>query len=115
MPKLSVEERSELFALLFELSLRAEYLLVLGLGKRPFIRDGQGWARWDLGNWKIGRPEGFGGREESDDEDDEEEDDELWEAKVKARQGAREEEAKLSKTEIIRDRWVALLHSILTA
>ncbi|KAI9094294.1 hypothetical protein DFS34DRAFT_628876 [Phlyctochytrium arcticum] len=51
---------SELFALLYELSTRAQWLLVIAPGKRPEIREGWGWERWDMGRWEL-----LGGRGEA--------------------------------------------------
>lgn len=46
-----VESPSELFALLWELSANAHWLVVLAPHKKPEIKDGWGWAKWDCETW----------------------------------------------------------------
>ncbi|KAI0754897.1 hypothetical protein C8Q80DRAFT_1247769 [Daedaleopsis nitida] len=46
-----IEKPSELFALLWELSLKARWLVVLAPHKRPEIKDGWGWCKWDVDTW----------------------------------------------------------------
>ena len=60
-----VQSPSELFALLYELSGKAMWLVVIGPTKLPHVSDavrpsaeqqikeGWGWVRWDLGAWKA--------------------------------------------------------------
>lgn len=49
-----VTDTSELFSLLWELSSRATWLFVIAPGKRPEIKEGWGWRRWDLKRWDVG-------------------------------------------------------------
>ncbi|CDZ98186.1 hypothetical protein [Phaffia rhodozyma] len=67
------KKKSEFWALLWELSLRAEWLVVLNTNKRPVIGESTGWARWDLANWRIARQEGFGGKKEDEEDEEDEE------------------------------------------
>ncbi|KAI0712250.1 hypothetical protein C8Q76DRAFT_622592 [Earliella scabrosa] len=56
-----IEKPSELFALLWELSLKARWLVVLAPHKRPEIKDGWGWCKWDVDTWsecRMGDPVG---------------------------------------------------------
>ncbi|KAG9315574.1 hypothetical protein JVU11DRAFT_3210 [Chiua virens] len=46
-----VEPSSELFALLWELSTKANWLVVLAPHKKPEIKEGWGWVKWDSGCW----------------------------------------------------------------
>ncbi|KAI0335824.1 hypothetical protein GY45DRAFT_1342389 [Cubamyces sp. BRFM 1775] len=46
-----VEKPSELFALLWELSTKARWLVILAPHKRPEIKDGWGWCKWDVDTW----------------------------------------------------------------
>ncbi|KAI6039675.1 hypothetical protein EDC04DRAFT_2568161 [Pisolithus marmoratus] len=46
-----VESPSELFVLLWELSINARWLIVLSPHKKPEIKDGWGWVKWDCENW----------------------------------------------------------------
>ncbi|KAF9236521.1 hypothetical protein BU15DRAFT_89137 [Melanogaster broomeanus] len=46
-----IESSSELFALLWELSTKARWLIVLAPHKKPEIKDGWGWVKWDCDNW----------------------------------------------------------------
>ncbi|KAJ3013825.1 hypothetical protein HKX48_005500 [Thoreauomyces humboldtii] len=48
-----VADPSELFSLLWELSTRATWLLVVSPGKKPDVKEGWGWARWDVSRWKA--------------------------------------------------------------
>ena len=41
----------ELFAVLWALSLRAKWLVIIGPHKRPHIKPQWGWTRYDLTNW----------------------------------------------------------------
>lgn len=99
-----VEEKkkmdSELFSLLWELSGRADWLVVLNTGKKPAIRDGSGWIRWDLSNWAPAPHQGFGGKKAGQDEDEEDEDEDEEEELAGA------EEVKDSAIEVLRDRSV---------
>ncbi|KIJ55122.1 hypothetical protein M422DRAFT_41190 [Sphaerobolus stellatus SS14] len=45
-------EPSELFSLLWELSLKARWLVVLEPHKKPEIKDGWGWELWDSSAWQ---------------------------------------------------------------
>jgi hypothetical protein len=56
-------EPSELFALLYELSTKCRWLAVVAPHKKPEIKDGWGWERWDLKNWsRAGEAVYAGGR-----------------------------------------------------
>ncbi|KAL4064859.1 hypothetical protein V8B97DRAFT_1198241 [Scleroderma yunnanense] len=46
-----VESPSELFALLWELSTKASWLVILAPHKKPEIKDGWGWVKWDCNSW----------------------------------------------------------------
>ncbi|KAF8558371.1 hypothetical protein OG21DRAFT_1586242 [Imleria badia] len=46
-----VKSSSELFALLRELSTKAHWLVVLAPHKKPEIKDGWGWVKWDSESW----------------------------------------------------------------
>ncbi|KAI0766391.1 hypothetical protein BD413DRAFT_636169 [Trametes elegans] len=46
-----IEKPSELFALLWELSTKARWLVVLAPHKRPEIKEGWGWCKWDVDTW----------------------------------------------------------------
>ncbi|RDX53373.1 hypothetical protein OH76DRAFT_1399274 [Lentinus brumalis] len=46
-----IEKPSELFALLWELSLKSRWLVILAPHKRPEIKDGWGWCKWDVESW----------------------------------------------------------------
>ncbi|KAH9891721.1 hypothetical protein C8Q73DRAFT_85284 [Cubamyces lactineus] len=46
-----IEKPSELFALLWELSTKARWLVILAPHKRPEIKDGWGWCKWDVDTW----------------------------------------------------------------
>ncbi|KAI0086570.1 hypothetical protein BDY19DRAFT_960585 [Irpex rosettiformis] len=46
-----IESPSELFALLWELSTKCRWLIVLAPHKKPEIKDGWGWSKWDVDNW----------------------------------------------------------------
>jgi len=61
-------EASELFALLYELSTKCRWLAVIAPHKKPEIKDGWGWERWDLKNWnRAGEAVYAGGRGGEDD------------------------------------------------
>ncbi|KAH7103300.1 hypothetical protein BKA62DRAFT_696462 [Auriculariales sp. MPI-PUGE-AT-0066] len=47
-----VPDSSGLFGLLWNLSTRARFLAVIGPHKKPEIRDGWGWMRWDPSAWQ---------------------------------------------------------------
>jgi hypothetical protein len=94
---------SELFSLLWELSGRADWLVVLNTGKKPAIRDGSGWIRWDLANWAPAPHQGFGGKKAGQDEDADEEDEDEEEEEI-----AGSEEKKDSAIEVMRDRSVTV-------
>ncbi|TPX56054.1 hypothetical protein PhCBS80983_g04819 [Powellomyces hirtus] len=49
---------SEIFSLLWELSTRAEWLLIIAPGKKPEIKEGWGWTRWDIGRWCAANGDG---------------------------------------------------------
>ena len=56
-------EPSELFALLYELGTKCRWLAVIAPHKKPEIKYGWGWERWDLKNWnRAGEAVYAGGR-----------------------------------------------------
>jgi hypothetical protein len=60
-------EPSELFALLYELSTKCRWLAVIAPHKKPEIKDGWGWERWDLKSWnRAGEAVYAGGRSGED-------------------------------------------------
>ncbi|OCH91891.1 hypothetical protein OBBRIDRAFT_825085 [Obba rivulosa] len=50
-----VESPSELFALLWELSTKARWLIIIAPHKKPDIKDGWGWCKWDVDAWQESR------------------------------------------------------------
>ncbi|KAJ3516599.1 hypothetical protein NLJ89_g1028 [Agrocybe chaxingu] len=46
-----IENPSGLFALLSQLSLKARWLVVLAPHKKPEIKEGWGWRKWDVAKW----------------------------------------------------------------
>ncbi|KAI3603083.1 hypothetical protein WG66_014943 [Moniliophthora roreri] len=46
-----VESPSELFSLLWELSTKARWLVVLAPHKKPEIKEGWGWSKWNVDTW----------------------------------------------------------------
>ncbi|TEB22747.1 hypothetical protein FA13DRAFT_1740667 [Coprinellus micaceus] len=42
---------SELFSLLWELSTKTRWLVVLAPHKKPEIKEGWGWQKWDISSW----------------------------------------------------------------
>ncbi|KAJ9127827.1 hypothetical protein QFC24_000111 [Naganishia onofrii] len=67
-----VGDHSEMFSLLDELSRRAKWLVVLAPHKKPEIKEGWGWVRWDIATWQDGRSKLYSGEDHGDDEDAEE-------------------------------------------
>lgn len=47
-----IESPSELFSLLWELSTKVKWLVVLAPHKKPEIKEGWGWTKWDTENWR---------------------------------------------------------------
>ncbi|KAI0051136.1 hypothetical protein FA95DRAFT_1486100 [Auriscalpium vulgare] len=47
-----IQTPSELFALLWELSTKCRWLVILAPHKKPEIKDGWGWVKWDIASWK---------------------------------------------------------------
>jgi len=47
-----IESPSELFALLWELSTKSRWLIILAPHKKPEIKDGWGWTKWNVGAWE---------------------------------------------------------------
>ncbi|EJT97863.1 hypothetical protein DACRYDRAFT_71540, partial [Dacryopinax primogenitus] len=43
---------SELFSLLYELSLKSKWLVVIAPHKKPEIKPGWGWVRWNISKWQ---------------------------------------------------------------
>ncbi|GLB38300.1 putative fungal protein [Lyophyllum shimeji] len=50
-----VETPSELFSLLWELSSKTRWLVVLAPHKKPEIKEGWGWCKWDIESWTSRR------------------------------------------------------------
>jgi len=46
-----IEDNSELFSLLWMLSTRSKWLIVLAPHKKPEIKPGWGWTKWDVEKW----------------------------------------------------------------
>jgi len=46
-----IETSSELFALLWELSTKSRWLVILAPHKKPDIKDGWGWTKWNVATW----------------------------------------------------------------
>lgn len=46
-----VETPSQLFGLLWELSQKARWLVVIAPHKKPEMKYGWGWQQWDIGSW----------------------------------------------------------------
>lgn len=61
-------EPSELFALLYELSTKCRWLAVIAPHKKPEIKDGWGWERWDLKSWDRAGEAVYAGGRGGDDE-----------------------------------------------
>ncbi|WVQ90971.1 hypothetical protein IAS59_004758 [Cryptococcus gattii] len=81
-----VTNPSELFALLFELSGKARWLIVVAPHKKPEIKETWGWARWDIASWTAaGEARLYGGGKPKGDADDEETELEIVQDKVKLR------------------------------
>jgi len=47
-----IDNASELFALLWELSTKSRWLLILAPHKKPEIKDGWGWTKWNVDTWQ---------------------------------------------------------------
>ncbi|KAF8742269.1 hypothetical protein AX14_005446 [Amanita brunnescens Koide BX004] len=50
-----VESNSELFALLWELSTKTRWLVVIAPHKKPEIKAGWGWVKWNVDEWSEGQ------------------------------------------------------------
>ncbi|KIM25810.1 hypothetical protein M408DRAFT_73800 [Serendipita vermifera MAFF 305830] len=48
-----IETPSQLFSLLWELSQKARWLVVIAPHKKPEIKDGWGWVQWNIGQWEL--------------------------------------------------------------
>ncbi|WVR07630.1 hypothetical protein IAU60_004672 [Kwoniella sp. DSM 27419] len=68
-----VTSPSELFALLYELSGKARWLVIVAPHKKPEIKESWGWARYDMASWSAaGEAKLYaGGRVEDDEEESE--------------------------------------------
>ncbi|KAJ9108776.1 hypothetical protein QFC21_000096 [Naganishia friedmannii] len=64
-----VGDHSEMFSLLDELSRQAKWLVVLAPHKKPEIKEGWGWIRWDISTWQDGRSKLYSGEDHGDEED----------------------------------------------
>ncbi|TFY82329.1 hypothetical protein EWM64_g1681 [Hericium alpestre] len=49
-----IDNPSELFALLWELSTKFRWLVILAPHKKPEIKGGWGWMKWDVDKWQGG-------------------------------------------------------------
>ncbi|ODN73235.1 hypothetical protein L202_07792 [Cryptococcus amylolentus CBS 6039] len=69
-----VTDPSELFALLYELSGKARWLVIVAPHKKPEIKETWGWSRWDIASWSAaGNEKLYAGKKSKSEEDDEEE------------------------------------------
>ncbi|KAF8635872.1 hypothetical protein AX15_000061 [Amanita polypyramis BW_CC] len=48
-----IESSSELFSLLWELGTKARWLVVISPHKKPVIKDGWGWVKWNVDTWSV--------------------------------------------------------------
>ncbi|TFK70369.1 hypothetical protein BDN72DRAFT_766577 [Pluteus cervinus] len=48
-----IDNPSELFSLLWELSTKARWLVILAPHKKPEIKDGWGWTKWNVDSWEA--------------------------------------------------------------
>ncbi|WWC91759.1 uncharacterized protein L201_006706 [Kwoniella dendrophila CBS 6074] len=84
-----VTSPSELFALLYELSGKAKWLIIIAPHKKPEIKETWGWSRYDIASWTAAGESklyGGGGKGISQNEEDEEETElEIVRDKVKLR------------------------------
>lgn len=56
-----IESPSGLFSLLWQLSLKARWLVILAPHKRPEIKEGWGWCKWDIDSWRECRMSDYTG------------------------------------------------------
>jgi hypothetical protein len=61
-------EPSELFALLYELSTKCRWLAVVAPHKKPEVKEGWGWDRWDLKNWERAGESVYAGKGRKEDD-----------------------------------------------
>ncbi|KAL0960819.1 hypothetical protein HGRIS_005838 [Hohenbuehelia grisea] len=47
-----IESPSELFSVLWELSNKSRWLVILAPHKKPEVKDSWGWTRWDIDSWQ---------------------------------------------------------------
>ncbi|TFK40694.1 hypothetical protein BDQ12DRAFT_679873 [Crucibulum laeve] len=47
-----IENPSELFSLLWELSTKARWLVILAPHKKPELKEGWGWSKWNTDTWQ---------------------------------------------------------------
>ncbi|WVQ74227.1 hypothetical protein IAR50_003823 [Cryptococcus sp. DSM 104548] len=82
-----VTDPSELFALLYELSGKARWMVIVAPHKKPEIKETWGWSRWDIASWSAaGNDKLYAGKKSRGDEEDEEETElEIVRDKVKLR------------------------------
>ncbi|KAI5454660.1 hypothetical protein NCC49_003551 [Naganishia albida] len=64
-----VGDHSEMFSLLYELSQRAKWMVVLAPHKKPEIKEGWGWIHWDITAWEDGRSKLYTSSEQAEEED----------------------------------------------
>nr|XP_018260817.1 uncharacterized protein I303_06533 [Kwoniella dejecticola CBS 10117]OBR82975.1 hypothetical protein I303_06533 [Kwoniella dejecticola CBS 10117] len=76
-----VTSPSELFALLYELSGKSRWLVIIAPHKKPEIKETWGWSRWDIASWTA-----------------------AGEGKLYASGKANEEEEEETELEIVRDK-----------
>nr|XP_019044081.1 hypothetical protein I302_07361 [Kwoniella bestiolae CBS 10118]OCF23011.1 hypothetical protein I302_07361 [Kwoniella bestiolae CBS 10118] len=75
-----VTSPSELFALLYELSGKARWLVIIAPHKKPDIKETWGWSRYDIASWSAAgeaKLYGGGGKGGSNNAEEEEEETEL--------------------------------------
>ncbi|GHJ85729.1 hypothetical protein NliqN6_2131 [Naganishia liquefaciens] len=65
-----VGDHSEMFSLLYELAQRANWMIVLAPHKKPEIKEGWGWTRWDILSWADGTAKLYSGDDQADEEED---------------------------------------------
>jgi len=55
------DNSSELFALLWELSIKSRWFVILAPHKKPEIKDGWGWTKWNVHAWEACHMSDHGG------------------------------------------------------
>ncbi|WWD19689.1 hypothetical protein CI109_104153 [Kwoniella shandongensis] len=66
-----VTSTSELWALLYELSTKSRWLVIVAPHKKPEIKETWGWSRWDIASWSAaGEAKLYGGGKGDDEEEE---------------------------------------------